>query len=157
MIQAPIQVWVVDDDESIRWVLEQSLADAGMQSKGFGCAGDFIDALGSGTPNVVITDVRMPDADGLELLAQLQSKHPELPVIVMTAHSDLDIPQRQDSALSCISSSSCTVIEGLRQRHGLTALSNFTTLCSSQSLVVLSTCPVVIVDTIVLHMSQANL
>ena len=80
----------MDDDASIRWVLEKSLTDAGMVATGFSTARSALEALGSSTPNVVITDIRMPDMDGLELLEQIHQRRPDLPVIVITAHSDLD-------------------------------------------------------------------
>jgi len=85
-----IAVWLVDDDASIRWVLEQSLRDAGMQPTSFEGAAKFLRALKRGRPDVVITDIRMPGMTGLELLNQLQLSDPDLPVIVTTAHSDLD-------------------------------------------------------------------
>lgn len=88
----PEQVWVVDDDQSIRWVLEKALAPAGYQLT---CCADADTALnrletGEAPPDVLITDIRMPGTDGLRALQWLQNRFPELPVIVMTAHSDLD-------------------------------------------------------------------
>ena len=92
------QVWVVDDERSIRWVLEKALTKNGWQVACFESAEALLDAMTYSTPAVVITDIRMPGIDGLELLGQLQAKHKEIPVIVMTAHSDLD------SAVSSIQS-----------------------------------------------------
>ncbi|MFK7885556.1 MAG: nitrogen regulation protein NR(I) [Gammaproteobacteria bacterium] len=85
-----IDVWLVDDDASIRWVLEQSLRDAGMKPTSFEGAAKFLRALKNRRPDVVITDIRMPGMSGLELLSELQQSDPDLPVIVTTAHSDLD-------------------------------------------------------------------
>ncbi len=90
MTAKDIVVWLVDDDASIRWVLEQSLRDAGMEPTSFEGASKFLRALKRGRPDVVITDIRMPGMTGLELLGELQQSDPDLPVIVTTAHSDLD-------------------------------------------------------------------
>jgi two-component system nitrogen regulation response regulator GlnG len=89
MSTSSIEVWVVDDDDAIRWVLEKALHGAGMYCRGFESGASFLAALEITTPDVLITDVRMPDVDGLDLLADLCLSHPELPVIVVTAHSDL--------------------------------------------------------------------
>jgi two-component system nitrogen regulation response regulator GlnG len=86
----PLEVWVVDDDEAIRWVLERALEGAGMRCRAFADAATLRDALAGDPPQVVITDIRMPGEDGLSLLDHIQQAHPELPVIVVTAHSDLD-------------------------------------------------------------------
>ncbi len=86
----PLNVWLVDDDASIRWVLERALRQAGMAPTVFEQADSAIAALHRESPDVLITDIRMPGRSGLELLAQVRTAHPDLPVIVMTAHSDLD-------------------------------------------------------------------
>jgi two-component system, NtrC family, nitrogen regulation response regulator GlnG len=83
-------VWVIDDDRSIRWVLERALKKADLNVTLFDSASNAIQALATNTPQVIITDVRMPGMDGFEFLEIVQTQHPELPVIVMTAHSDLD-------------------------------------------------------------------
>ena len=83
-------VWVIDDDRSIRWVLERALKKANLDVKLFTSATNAMQALANDTPQVIITDVRMPGMDGFEFLEKVQSQYPELPVIVMTAHSDLD-------------------------------------------------------------------
>jgi len=83
-------VWVIDDDQSIRWVLEKALEKAGMQVNAFASAGGILEALQQGQPDALITDVRMPGMDGFELLNAIQSEFPDLPVIIITAHSDLD-------------------------------------------------------------------
>lgn len=83
-------VWVVDDDRSIRWVLEKALERAGIPIRPFSNGELVLDALADERPGVVLTDIRMPGLDGLQLLERLREFDPELPVIVMTAHSDLD-------------------------------------------------------------------
>src|SRR6516164_2299939 len=84
-----LRVWLVDDDASIRWVLERALRSDGMAPRAFDAAEPALDALRRDAPDVLITDIRMPGASGLELLRRIRDARPELPVIVMTAHSDL--------------------------------------------------------------------
>jgi two-component system nitrogen regulation response regulator GlnG len=86
----PLNVWLVDDDASIRWVLERALRQGGMAPMAFDHADTALAALRRERPDVLITDIRMPGRSGLELLTQIRASQPELPVIVMTAHSDLD-------------------------------------------------------------------
>lgn len=86
----PETVWIVDDDKSIRWVVEKALQKADISTRNFSAAQDLLDALRADTPDALITDIRMPGMDGLQLLDRIQQTHPELPVIVMTAHSDLE-------------------------------------------------------------------
>src|SRR3954468_205784 len=86
----PLNVWLVDDDASIRWVLERALRQGGMAPTAFDQADTALAALRRDRPDVLITDIRMPGRSGLELLTQIRQSQPELPVIVMTAHSDLD-------------------------------------------------------------------
>ena len=83
-------VWIIDDDRSIRWVLERALAKVDIQSTSFESGDAAIARLASQQPDAIISDVRMPGTDGLSLLKKLQEHHPQLPVIIMTAHSDLD-------------------------------------------------------------------
>ena len=85
-----LTVWVVDDDESIRWVLDKSLARDGMKVKTFPGSAELLDALDSDTPDVLLSDIRMPGLNGLDLMERVRAAKPELPVIIMTAHSDLD-------------------------------------------------------------------
>lgn len=84
-----LTVWVVDDDQSVRWVLEQALNQADIRTRSFERGEHFMEALEDDEPDVLITDVRMPGMDGLTLLDRLSKFKPELPVIVVTAHSDL--------------------------------------------------------------------
>ncbi len=83
-------VWVIDDDRSIRWVLEKALQQAGMEVTSFESGLRVLDFLRQDQPDAIITDIRMPGTNGLELLDHIHSEYPQLPVIIMTAHSDLD-------------------------------------------------------------------
>jgi len=83
-------IWIVDDDDSIRWVLEKALARENLATKSFTNARDAMQALQSDSPQVLVSDIRMHGASGLELLQTVKAKHPGLPVIIMTAFSDLD-------------------------------------------------------------------
>ncbi|WP_295472766.1 nitrogen regulation protein NR(I) [uncultured Pseudomonas sp.] len=83
-------VWIVDDDRSIRWVLEKALQQEGMTTQSFDSADGVMSRLARQQPDVIISDIRMPGASGLDLLARIREQHPRLPVIIMTAHSDLD-------------------------------------------------------------------
>jgi len=85
-----LSVWIVDDDESVRWVLEQALKQAHMIPRAFDSGHQFFGALERDRPDVLITDIRMPDMSGLELMERLGQTDPDIPVIVITAHSDLD-------------------------------------------------------------------
>ncbi len=84
------EVWVVDDDQSVRWVLEKALRQAGIGSRSFERAEHLLEAIEHSEPDVLITDVRMPGMSGIALLDRLRIRCPSLPVIVITAHSDLD-------------------------------------------------------------------
>jgi two-component system nitrogen regulation response regulator GlnG len=84
------RVWVIDDDRSIRWVLEKALDKSGMDVESFEHAEGVLESLEGRRPDVILSDIRMPGMDGLTLLANIREKHPDLPVIIMTAHSDLD-------------------------------------------------------------------
>ncbi len=83
-------VWIVDDDRSIRWVLEKALQQEGMTTQSFDSADGVLSRLSRQQPDVIISDIRMPGASGLDLLARIRELFPRLPVIIMTAHSDLD-------------------------------------------------------------------
>ncbi|HEX6296983.1 MAG TPA: nitrogen regulation protein NR(I) [Burkholderiales bacterium] len=83
-------VWIVDDDRSIRWVIEKALSREGIAFDSFASAQEAIDALPGGLPEVLVSDIRMPGRSGLELLQAVKERDPAVPVIVMTAYSDLD-------------------------------------------------------------------
>jgi len=84
-------IWIIDDDDSIRWVLQKALEGAGFIVTSFDNANTILDKLKLEEPDAIITDVRMPGIDGLELLSRLSSDYSDLPVIIMTAHTDLDM------------------------------------------------------------------
>jgi two-component system nitrogen regulation response regulator GlnG len=86
----PLNVWVVDDDQSVRWVLEKALRQADMASRSFERAEHLLEAIEHDTPDVLITDVRMPGMSGIDLLERIHDSNPGLPIIVITAHSDLE-------------------------------------------------------------------
>jgi two-component system, NtrC family, nitrogen regulation response regulator GlnG len=83
-------VWIVDDDRSIRWVFEKALSREGIAYSSFESAQDALSALADGPPQVLVSDIRMPGPSGIELLQRVKERHPAVPVIVMTAYSDLD-------------------------------------------------------------------
>ncbi len=85
-------VWIVDDDRSIRWVFEKALAREQIPFRSFGSANEALAALdaGSTAPQVLVSDIRMPGESGLSLLQKVKERYPQLPVIIMTAYSDLD-------------------------------------------------------------------
>ena len=83
-------IWIVDDDKSIRWVMERALAKADMDVCCFEDAQSMLHRLGDTVPDTVISDIRMPGISGLELLERLRRENPGMPVIITTAHSDLD-------------------------------------------------------------------
>src|SRR5210317_1615788 len=90
MASRPLQVWIVDDDQSVRWVLEKALKQADIETRSFERAEHLLDAIRDNEPDVLITDVRMPGMSGLALLERLRNSRPDLPIIVITAHSDLE-------------------------------------------------------------------
>ena len=87
-------IWIVDDDQSIRFVLEKALAREELPTRSFTNAREVLQALRTETeddaPQVLVSDIRMPGGSGLDLLTKVKEKHPGLPVIIMTAFSDLD-------------------------------------------------------------------
>lgn len=85
----PDTIWIVDDDRSIRWVLEKALKKESHDIESFENGNDLLNALETSKPKVIISDVRMPGIDGLSLLKKLSEENPQIPVIIMTAHSDL--------------------------------------------------------------------
>ena len=89
-MSTPDKVWIIDDDTSIRWVLEKALQKASIKTRSFANASELLETMGQDTPDALLTDIRMPGMDGLEMLENIHKSHPDLPVIVMTAHSDLE-------------------------------------------------------------------
>jgi two-component system nitrogen regulation response regulator GlnG len=83
-------VWVIDDDRSIRWVLERALQKGGMEVVAFSDGSEILEKLKRQAPDVIVSDIRMPGIDGLQLLREIGEQCPDLPVIIMTAHSDMD-------------------------------------------------------------------
>jgi len=84
------KIWIIDDDRSIRWVLEKALEKANMKVISYENANKIMSDLEKGLPDAIVTDIRMPGMNGFELLEKINLEYPELPVIIMTAHSDLD-------------------------------------------------------------------
>ena len=89
MAKKPI-VWVIDDDDSIRWVLEKGLTEGNLEVVTFDRANKAIKRLEIDSPDVILTDIKMPGASGIQLLDFIKENRPEIPVIIMTAHSDLE-------------------------------------------------------------------
>ena len=83
-------IWIIDDDRSIRWVFEKALARENLEYKSFSSAKEALAELEHAMPQVVVSDIRMPGDSGLDLLQKIKQKHPNIPVIIMTAYSDLD-------------------------------------------------------------------
>jgi two-component system nitrogen regulation response regulator GlnG len=83
-------VWIIDDDRSIRWVFEKALTREGIAFKTFALAQDALEELASSTPQVLVSDIRMPGTSGLQLLQKVKERYPGVPVIIMTAYSDLE-------------------------------------------------------------------
>ena len=84
------KIWVIDDDQGIRWVLDKALQKAGLQARTFENSEDILSALEYEKPDVLVTDIRMPDISGLELLNIIKQRCADVLVIVMTAYTDLD-------------------------------------------------------------------
>lgn len=90
MARHELEVWIVDDDRSVRWVIEKAMRQADMVTRCFERAENLLEAIGEHVPDVLITDVRMPGMSGFALLERLKEHCPDLPIIVITAHSDLE-------------------------------------------------------------------
>ncbi len=90
MPASELKVWIVDDDQSVRWVLEKALRQADIQTRSFERAEHLLEAIEHSQPDVLLTDVRMPGMDGITLMNRLTHTHPSMPVIIMTAHADLE-------------------------------------------------------------------
>ncbi len=89
-MQTNHKVWIIDDDRSIRWVLERALTRERIQTICFADADAALSRLGEESPALVISDIRMAGTDGLDLLQECKRRIPDLPVILMTAYSDLE-------------------------------------------------------------------
>ena len=83
-------IWILDDDKSIRWVFEKALARADLAFKTFSSTADAFEMLEKELPQVIVSDIRMPGGSGLDFLTEVKEKHPDIPVIIMTAYSDLE-------------------------------------------------------------------
>jgi two-component system nitrogen regulation response regulator GlnG len=90
MMTKAASVWIVDDDRSIRWVMDKALSSEGVRVTLFESGDSMLQQLQRESPDVVVSDIRMPGINGLDLLERVNEEHPELPIIIMTAHSDLD-------------------------------------------------------------------
>src|SRR3974390_2435302 len=84
------RVWIIDDDRSIRWVFEKALTRENIAFRTFSSADDALTMLAGETPQVIVSDIRMPGESGLKLLQQARESYPHVPVIIMTAYSDLE-------------------------------------------------------------------
>jgi len=84
------KVWIVDDDKSIRWVLEKALMKEDVSITSFADPRLVLEQIQRETPDVIISDIRMPGMDGIKLLEEIKQQSPNVPVIIMTAYSDLD-------------------------------------------------------------------
>ena len=86
----PSQIWIAEDDRSLRWVMEKALVRDGIAVRSFETGDELLQALKMAQPEIIISDIRMPGIDGLELLKEIHANHSHIPVIITTAHSDLD-------------------------------------------------------------------
>jgi two-component system nitrogen regulation response regulator GlnG len=84
------KIWIAEDDASLRWVMDKALSRASLTVRSFESGDDLLAALKNSKPDIIISDIRMPGIDGLELLEQIHQNNPLIPVIITTAHSDLD-------------------------------------------------------------------
>ena len=84
------EIWIAEDDRSLRWVMEKAIRREEMQVRSFENGEDLLEALNDSRPEIIISDIRMPGMDGLELLQRIHAEHQNLPIIITTAHSDLD-------------------------------------------------------------------
>ncbi|MGB2115603.1 MAG: nitrogen regulation protein NR(I) [Porticoccaceae bacterium] len=84
------EIWIAEDDRSLRWVMEKAIRREDIQVRSFENGEDLLEALVKDQPEIIISDIRMPGMDGLELLQSIHADHPNMPIIITTAHSDLD-------------------------------------------------------------------
>ena len=89
-MQTTSEIWIAEDDRSLRWVMEKAIKREGIEVQSFESGDDLLAALQTSEPEIIISDIRMPGIDGLELLKQIHTTRPDIPVIITTAHSDLD-------------------------------------------------------------------
>jgi two-component system nitrogen regulation response regulator GlnG len=83
-------IWIIDDDKSIRWVFEKALARTDLEFKTFSGISEALTELDRTQPQVVVSDIRMPNGSGLDFLSEIKRRYPDIPVIIMTAYSDLE-------------------------------------------------------------------
>ena len=95
-------IWIAEDDRSLRWVMEKALDKGDMHVKAFESGDELLRSLEFSFPDVIISDIRMPGIDGLELLSKIHEKNSNIPVIITTAHSDLDSAVSAYKGLSLI-------------------------------------------------------
>ena len=84
------EIWIAEDDRSLRWVMEKAISRDGIDVKSFETGEQLLSALKRNKPEIIISDIRMPGIDGLELLRRIHADQPDIPIIITTAHSDLD-------------------------------------------------------------------
>ncbi len=84
------EIWIAEDDRSLRWVMEKAISRNGIPVRSFESGDELLKALKTSQPEIIISDIRMPGIDGLELLAEIHGNWPHIPMIITTAHSDLD-------------------------------------------------------------------
>ena len=84
------EIWIAEDDRSLRWVMEKAIRREDIKVRSFENGEDLLEALVNDQPEIIISDIRMPGMDGLELLQRIHADHPNMPIIITTAHSDLD-------------------------------------------------------------------
>jgi len=84
------EIWIAEDDRSLRWVMEKAIKREGIEVRSFESAEELLEALKQNQPEIIISDIRMPGMDGLELLQRIHADQPDIPIIITTAHSDLD-------------------------------------------------------------------
>ena len=84
------EIWIAEDDRSLRWVMEKAISRDGIDVKSFESGEQLLSALKRNKPEIIISDIRMPGIDGLELLRRIHADQPDIPIIITTAHSDLD-------------------------------------------------------------------
>ena len=84
------KVWVLDDDKSIRWVFEKALSKVNLPCQCFSNTNEAINQFNHEMPSVILSDIRMPNESGIDFLTKVKEKFPQIPIIIMTAYSDLD-------------------------------------------------------------------